>query len=42
MKIQYCIITKDKAGQTIQIFDTIHQAKNFMKALSTTKPKGDK
>lgn len=29
MKIQYCIITKDEAGQTIQVFDTLDQANEF-------------
>lgn len=29
MKIQYCIIAHDEAGETIQVFDTLEQANEF-------------
>ena len=32
MKIQYCVITKNKYGETIQIFNTKEQAEEFIKA----------
>jgi len=33
MKIQYVIKTKDSAGETLQIFDELKDAKKFLKLI---------